>query len=531
MGFYFHAYPHNSVPSLHLHIVDLDATCTGPSYEMMKYKNMPAKCVIDVLRAELKLAVQIREALAPLLLSLQTKTATRKDSEELKGIKDDLSTMKAKTMYNMIEDVRDPNSHFSDRKLLFLSSKQADLIAQDPAIIRKMLTEFNAQQPRLVISLLPSLIRGFTRARLPPGDKKGVDKENEGIAALDRFMAEHIIPLAASTNAIIVCSAVHPYCVLSESLSRTTALVRSRWGSTLPFTIISCTVHLPDLYRVTRKNTTWSGIRDRSRVWKHREENGLKEALLKAAKEMPQFFSPLEEPEFDLDLDSNGTNFIIVDPTSEEDQWNCSYNSAASFNRLVTEIVRTIAAEHPSIAIKTGKSDFSKLVGARTSSALGLEMVLSMVEAGTPVLLLDLTRRLIMPLTEDEAEVAANQKSILGTNGAPQVDAATELKLEQLNEEKLKKERQERRCRMIEWHLKEVESEARQRVNRELPDYDWDVCMIAYFYDGALCAIRTAPRRTSSHTVHRVPRRAAPRASLCALLRGIDASRRAAQCL
>ena len=50
VGLFFHVFPHNSVQSFHLHIVDLDAT--GPTYEVMKYKNMPAEDVLAVLRAE-----------------------------------------------------------------------------------------------------------------------------------------------------------------------------------------------------------------------------------------------------------------------------------------------------------------------------------------------------------------------------------------------------------------------------------------------------------------------------------------------
>ena len=50
MGLFFHVYPHNSVQSFHLHIVDLDVT--GPTYEVMKYKNMPAEDALAVLRAE-----------------------------------------------------------------------------------------------------------------------------------------------------------------------------------------------------------------------------------------------------------------------------------------------------------------------------------------------------------------------------------------------------------------------------------------------------------------------------------------------
>ena len=54
---------------------------------------------------------------------------------------DDLTTIKAKTMYRMIEDVHDPEVGIN-RKLLFLSEKQCCLIAQDPSAISKMLDAF-----------------------------------------------------------------------------------------------------------------------------------------------------------------------------------------------------------------------------------------------------------------------------------------------------------------------------------------------------------------------------------------------------
>ena len=46
-----------------------------------------------------------------------------------------------------------------------------------------------------------------------------------------------------------------------------------------------------------------------------------------------------------MDLDPNGTNFIMVDSTGAS-------TSYGSYNRLVTEIARKLAAELPSIAIK-----------------------------------------------------------------------------------------------------------------------------------------------------------------------------------
>ena len=364
---------------------------------------------------------------------------------------DELTTIKAKTMYQMIEEVHDPKIG-SNRKLLFLSSKQAGLIAQDPSAIGRMIDAFliHKQQSRLVINLLPSMIRSWMRVRPLPGDPDG---EREGIAALDRFMAETIIPLAQKTHAIILCSATQPFCVLSESLSRMVKLRRSRWGSTLPFTIISCTGHVPHLYDNQSEGTTWKAIRELSKVWQERQRKGLFERHMKKQ-------TPNEKN--DMDLDPNGTNFIMVDPDTYE---GISYETC---NRLVTEISRKLSAERPSIAIKTGKSRSAR----HGTDAAGIEVALSCMEVGTPVVLLDLTKRPVMPARLPENKVSLSVHSVIkgavavthpvGENAGPAA-----------------------RRRQIEWYRQQVEEQAARRVKDNLPDYDLDVCMISHFHDGA----------------------------------------------
>ena len=56
LGLFFHCYPHNSVNSLHLHMVDLSVT--GPSFEHITHKNLPLDAVLQVLRAELAATAQ-----------------------------------------------------------------------------------------------------------------------------------------------------------------------------------------------------------------------------------------------------------------------------------------------------------------------------------------------------------------------------------------------------------------------------------------------------------------------------------------
>ena len=51
VGLFFHCYPHCSVNSLHLHIVDLSET--GPTYAVFKHKNLRMDYVLTVLEREI----------------------------------------------------------------------------------------------------------------------------------------------------------------------------------------------------------------------------------------------------------------------------------------------------------------------------------------------------------------------------------------------------------------------------------------------------------------------------------------------
>ena len=486
---------------------------------------------IDTVEKLMTFSIPEIELLGKTKLSVSEKDALTKLMDKLKQEHDlvspedeELSTIKAKTMYKMVEDVDDSKS--GTKKLLFLSSKQADLIARDPTAIDKMLEIFlDKQQPRMVINLLPSMIRCWKRVRPPPGDP---DNEREGLAALDRFMADHIIPLAEKTHAIILCSAIQPFCVLSESLSRMLKLVRSRWGSELPFTILSCTGQLPALYTVERPDATWRNIRNRSKTWKKREKEGqfaaaVTEKIDKNNKRNNKkgLKSPMKE-DFDMDLDPNGTNFVIVDPTSSPAKYD-------SYNRLITEIVRQLNVELPSIAIQTGKSKFSYL---EETNASGIEVALSNMKLGIPVLLLDLSKRPVTPATDTRGSgdggsgegggegggdkggggnggggdggggedgsgkgdggggikvkkwfTPANKQALIVTPGG---DEPAALRRQQIERHRawVEKQPEALRRQQIEMHRAWVEEEEHSRRVNQKPDYDWDVCMISYFHDG-----------------------------------------------
>ena len=67
------------------------------------------------------------------------------------------------------------------------------------------------------------------------------EEERLAEARIDLFMSDVLIPLAASTNAVVICCALQGWCALSESFTRMYSLVRARYPGRPPFTVISAT--------------------------------------------------------------------------------------------------------------------------------------------------------------------------------------------------------------------------------------------------------------------------------------------------
>mmetsp|Transcript_60971 Transcript_60971/g.145291 ORF Transcript_60971/g.145291 Transcript_60971/m.145291 type:complete len:772 (-) Transcript_60971:141-2456(-) len=80
VGLYFHIFGHNSVNSLHLHIVDLLET--GPSFEKLRYKNCPLDQVIKVLAEEAYRYPALSQSLLPPQISTTIMAPSRSVSNE-----------------------------------------------------------------------------------------------------------------------------------------------------------------------------------------------------------------------------------------------------------------------------------------------------------------------------------------------------------------------------------------------------------------------------------------------------------------
>ena len=296
-------------------------------------------------------------------------------------------------MYNMVEEIDDGQT-----KLLFLTNPQAEQIASTPESIQKLLDALEIPKPSLVIELLGSWGSRFSTESESPewfaqaatshaagvlhGNPPFLSREDERAAAakIDMFMADVLIPLAAQTNAVVLCGATGND-LLSASFTRMYSVTKHRWCGPPPFTIISTSSAIESLYRNPNESAYWRRLRKASRAWCQRNEKLL------------SLFDPKPEQatmKSNIDLDPNASCIIMtdcIDPKRDR-------RDGKAFQTLMSALVRHLASSVPSVAIKTGFASKRPLGHPCRRS---LDMAAARAQAGTPVLALDMRKRDALP--------------------------------------------------------------------------------------------------------------------------------------
>ena len=346
--------------------------------------------------------------------SYRDDTAASSVMEDEDISREQLQIIKARTMYNMVEEVDDGKC-----KLLFLTNPQADLIASSPESVQKMLDALEIPKPSLVIELIKSWgLGGSTRilapelyaaerwcAGLKHDNASFLSREEESAAEarIDMFMADVIIPLAAQTNAVVLCNAVPDDCILSTSFTRMYSVARAKWHGPPPFTVISSTNALGFFYRNDDESAHWRNVRRSSRSWRQRDPKCFEVHGPKSG-----------DPTGAHDLDANASCIILTDCINpKRDQID-----AKPFASLMGALVAHLSSSVPSIALRTG---FSCKDNLGDSSAMHLNMVNSRAQSGTPVLALDIRPR--TELLEDSGRVSQTRGDVVAA-AQRQIDAS-----------------------------------------------------------------------------------------------------------
>lgn len=187
-----------------------------------------------------------------------------------------------------------------------------------------------------------------------------------------------ILPLAASTNALILANAIPGDCALSGALSRAFKLQRSKWGKIPPFTILSIAGSTPRLYLNPNQNAHWHTVRAQSRSWSARHD-----FILQTIQTHGYFRTKLGECDCSHDLDPDAKYLVLVDsvrPSGEGFTTNPS-------QYLRTELVRFLASTLPSFVMKTGHAE--KFANDEKT----FQACLDQANAGMELLFLDLRKR------------------------------------------------------------------------------------------------------------------------------------------
>jgi len=319
----------------------------------------------------------------------------------------------------MVEDVPGSPQGGPSRKVLFLTSAQAELLAGNAGSMELLLSALEIPMegpgsPKVTLKLGPA--KGFSdhlnaKENKTEGERKGLDRikppflsdEEERLAEqrLDIFLADVLLPLAARTHAIVFVNAFPSSCLLTKAFLRMVALHRGKWGGALPFWIIAMTSSMQNLYRNPDAHSEWRFVRQHCRAWGYRDA-AILEAMRRKLGSPKQDGTYPNTPVFNHDFHPEPSVLILSD-NIDSNETTPKFGTDRCFDALQTQLVSFLSAKLPHVAIQTG-TPYKKVRSTRNVDGFGKEFAGSIetCASGAPVVYLDLRRR--EPVCGDHAE-------------------------------------------------------------------------------------------------------------------------------
>ena len=334
-----------------------------------------------------------------------------------------LDRIKARTMYNMVEPLGN-----GSKKMLFLTNAQAILLSKTPASLQKMLDRLEVGTPQLVINLLESrgfgdfvrkldrtAFTGFRLTSWAAGIKQDkppfltLAEEMRAESKIDTFMNEIMLPLAAETNAIVLCNAIPGLCKLSSSFLKMYAATKAKWGSKPPFTVLSMSCNMWYFYANKNPDACWRTVAQKSKAWAARDKK-IKELVTKG------YGGTI--PTWTMDLDPNAMTYIIIDSVDEKKD----LIDQEPFNLFSNELTRYLSTVLPSLALKTGFTDKTPVGYV---SAASMQLATDSAQSGTPTILIDIRDRPTLTPTNDRQMLIEEAKKKFEEHCAALVENGT----------------------------------------------------------------------------------------------------------
>jgi hypothetical protein len=285
-----------------------------------------------------------------------------------------------------------------------------------------MLQAFEVPTPSLVINLMPSFYYpcfferqcglGLTEQERQDvhgmpihtcfGNGPSFIIRNEATQAcrrLSNFFKEVLLPLAAESNAIIICPARNDD-QLSTTLAECMPLFTAKSGGKLPFTVLAVsdatqfahnTMYNPDslVSELSNKSKNWKKGRQKlEHVWKKNGDTRPKEKWAK------------------LDVQPQLVNYVIIEAVSRRnpDTWNMNPGPMVTFSN---EVLQALSDQLPTLCLRTGG----------TIGSVSLTPNVDLASRDIPVLMLDTQTRpslgdLLMPLKTRAQEAGIDEDNI-----------------------------------------------------------------------------------------------------------------------
>eukprot|EP00928_Gymnodinium_smaydae_P100038 TRINITY_DN970_c2_g2_i1.p1 TRINITY_DN970_c2_g2~~TRINITY_DN970_c2_g2_i1.p1 ORF type:complete len:1074 (+),score=154.58 TRINITY_DN970_c2_g2_i1:130-3351(+) len=186
----------------------------------------------------------------------------------------------------------------------------------------------------------------------------------EADQSLVTFMQEVIIPLAAQTNAVVLCQAHTPDCMLSRAFSKALELKKHTWSGKPPFTLIGMTSMMRHMYAGDHKKQFWKVLQKKIPSWDAMEA--------RYQRKWPET-SPIDRR---FDLDKGLSNYVINDSLEKNNDV-----SALPFLTLQNALIRDWMSMVPGFSLISGFSFANR--------------VLSPLQGGSQVVFVDARERTI----------------------------------------------------------------------------------------------------------------------------------------
>jgi hypothetical protein len=300
--------------------------------------------------------------------SLQFDQGSDYDTQISNSDENELAEIRVRTMYNLVEEIKlEAGAMDSVARVLYLTNMQAQMFSVET--VPKMMQAFEVKKASLVINLLYSAgaelwnesywPEGMTAEErrefhgLSPHTTAGPEppflsnrEQNQLEMRLTMFFKDVLLPLAAETNAIVLCDA-NVNCALSKTLADTLPLFVAKYGGVLPFTLFGIGAAPNWSERVFRDPSSSSAeLAHRSKNWR----KGF--AKLEAVNNRDT------KSVRRLDLQQNLKNYLVIECVSGRvpDRWRDDRSALAAFQNT---LLQALSSQLPTVCMRTAGSNLS----------------------------------------------------------------------------------------------------------------------------------------------------------------------------